>query len=164
MTTALNLNWKKPIFGCSFKLFSGETEVGKLKDSEFSRTATGSLNNQHLKFITRGHLHPCVEIRDQNTNETVGKINFNVWYPKAKIVFKIDSATWKFSNLWETRWKLSNNQGLDMRFRGHAHKGSVKLSETNDAMVLAGLYISNYYWRLAAVLIASFSTLFIFAL
>ena len=162
MTTDSTLKWKKPIFGCSFKIFSDNNQVGQLKDSEFSRTATGSLNDQHLKFTTKGHLHPRVEIRDVNTNEIVGKISYNVWYPKAQIVYKDQVAIWKFSNLWETRWGLSNRQGLKLAFNGHAHKGSIKLNETNDALVLAGLYISNYYWRLTAVIIACIMPLLIF--
>ena len=163
MTTTSTLNWKKPLLGCSFKLFSGETEVGKLKDSEFSRSAFGSLNDQSLKFTSKGHLHPRTEIRDLNSNEIVGEISFSSWYPKAKIEYKGQVAFWKFSNLWETRWGLSNNQGLKLAFRGHAHKGSVKLNEANDALVLAGLYVSNYSWRLTAVLIACILPLFLFA-
>jgi hypothetical protein len=163
MTTTSTLNWKKPLLGCSFKLFSDKIEVGHLKDSEFSRSAFGSLNDQNLKFTAKSHFHPNTVIRDLNTDKIVGKISYSNWYFKAKIELNGQVAFWKFSNLWETKWGLFNKQGLKLAFRGHAHKGSIKLNEANDAMVLAGLYVSNYYWRLMAVLIACILPLFIFA-
>lgn len=162
MTTTFTLNWKKPLLGCSFKLFSNKIEVGQLKDSEFSKSAFGTLNDQNLKFTKKSHFHSRTEIRDIAANEIVGKISFNSWYPKAKIEYKGQVAIWKFRNIWETRWGLSNNQGLNLAFTGHAHKGSVKLTEANDALVLAGLYVSNYYWRLSAVLVSCVLPLFLF--
>jgi len=162
MTTTLN--WKKPLLSCSFKLFSNQIEVGQLKDSEFSRSAFGSLNGQNLKFTSKGHLHPRTEIRDMESNEVVGRISYNVWYPKAQIEYKGQIAFWKFSNHWGNKWGLFNSQGLKLSFKGHSYKGSIKLNEANDAMVLAGLYVSNYYWRLTAVIIASLLPLFLFAI
>ena len=163
MKNSKQLKWRRRLLGCTFQLFSGEKQIGHLKDSELSRSATGEINGQHFKFVTVGHFHPKTHIVDPVSNTKIGQIKYNSWYPKAQIMHNGATTTWKFSNIWETRWKLFNQEDQRMSFKGHTTKGSIQTSELDNLLILAGLYVSNYYWRLSAIIIASLSPILIFA-
>ncbi len=155
------ITWKKGIFKCTFQLFSGTDHIGHLKDSEFSRSAIGELNNKKYRFTTHGHLNPKTEIFDLQEKQTVGQIRYYCWYPKARIEYRGKVSQWKFSNLWETRWRIFDQSGTTMQFAGWEKKGSIKIHTLDEALVLAGLHISNYYWRMVGVIVAiSFPLLF----
>lgn len=148
------LQWKKGLFKCTFQLFAGGFPVGQLKDSEFSRTAYGQLNHTEIAFQRCEGLHSKVNMLDTLSHQTIGKITFNPWYPKATIHLGKQKAYWSFSNLRETRWKITDSEGVIVAYKGWSGKGEMTILEQDELLILAGLYISNYYWRLAAVLIA----------
>lgn len=148
------LSWKKGLFKCTFQLFAGGYPVGQLKDSEFSRTAHGRLNNKEVAFRRCEGWRTKVEILDKKDTSRIGQISFNPWYPKATIHLGNQEVYWSFSNLWETRWKITDSEGLIVTYKGWSGKGEMTIMEQDDLLVLAGLYISNYYWRLAAILFA----------
>lgn len=149
------LHWQKGLFQCSFQLLANDQTVGKLKDSEFTRTAHGQLNHTELVFRSCEGLHSHAEILDPLNRQVIGKIRFNPWYPKATISYGGQTYTWKFSNIWETRWKVYNEAGVNLSFQGWSGKGKVLTNQDQeDALVLISLYISNYYWRMTAIYLA----------
>ncbi len=162
MNNSKQLKWKKRLLSCTFQLFVNDHEVGHLKDSELSRSAIGELNNKRYRFSTHGHLNPKTEIYDLQENRKVGQIQYNSWYPKARIEYKGQISQWKFSNLWETRWRIFDESGTAVQFAGWENKGSIKIHLLDEALVLAGLHISNRYWRMAGILVgALFPLIFI---
>lgn len=148
------LHWKKGLFGCTFRLFAEGYEIGQLKDSEFSRKAYGRLNQREVTFQRCENLHTKIKIQNTQNGQDLGLITFNPWYPKATIHLGRQKAYWTFSNLWETRWKITDEDGVMVAYKGWSGKGEMTILEQDDLLVLAGLYISNYYWRLAAIYIA----------
>ena len=162
MKNSKQLRWKKKLLSCRFQLFADNQQVGHLKDSELSRSATGELNNKRYRFTTHSHLHPKTEIFDLEKNQKVGQIRYNCWYPKARIEYGGKTSQWKFSNIWETKWRIFHQSETAAQFSGWEKKGSIKVNVLDEALILAGLYISNYYWRLAAIIIASLAPILIF--
>lgn len=148
------LHWKKGLFNCTFELLAGGYPVGQLKDSEFSRKAYGQLNNKEITFQRCEGLHTKINISETDTGRKLGIITFNPWYPKATIHLGSQEVYWTFSNIWETRWKITDEEGVIVAYKGWQGKGEMTILEQDDLLVLAGLYISNYYWRMAAILIA----------
>jgi len=149
MTTVLN--WTKGLFKCSYKILSGDVQIGELKESEFSQSAFGELHGKKFRFKTKGFLTQKTDIIDLENNELIGKITYNCWYPKAKIEYGSNLLYWKFSNLWETKWRIFNDEGVRFDFHGWSMKGEVEMDIEDDLMVLTGLFIGNYYWKMVVI-------------
>ncbi|PHN00864.1 hypothetical protein [Flavilitoribacter nigricans] len=148
------LQWKKGLFKCTYELSAAGFPVGHLKDSELSRKAYGRLNNKEVTFQRCEGLHTRINMLETQSNRPIGTITFNPWYPKATIHLEDQQFYWTFSNIWETRWKITDQDGAIVHFRGWSGRGEMTILEQDDLLVLTGLYISSYYWRLAAIMIA----------
>lgn len=143
------LTWKRGIFGGAFQLFRGHEKVGILKPSWIDMSANGQLNNIPYHFKTSELRNQALVIQ-KDTQAVVAKIRFSNWMNKATIEMGGKKYQWKFSNLWETRWKIINHEGA-MHFQGHTCKGSVDFSLNSEVLALAGLFIGNYFWNMAAI-------------
>lgn len=148
------LTWKKGVFSCTYNLMAGDIHVGALKDKAFSFSSIGSIEDSRYKFQMRGHLNPKTEIIDMETNALIGEIKYSCWHRSAKIQLGDRLLHWKFNTIWENKWSLYDEDGTQLDFSGCSTKGSVSMNEHDGLMVLIGLYISNYYWQLATVLMA----------
>lgn len=162
-----NISWKKGLFKCAYQLFENGSEVGKLKESPWSiGTAKGSLKEQSLRFKVKGSFSQIAVITDDVSGQRIGQVKFNCWWPKAKIVINGIEYQWKFKNAPSSRWKISNvNSSDSLDYKGASWKGSI-YSETidNDALILTGLFVANFYWQMTAVYIACLTPFWIFLL
>ena len=149
------LTWKKGWFSCAYQILAGDIHIGTLKEKHFSQSAIGTIGGKRYKFRMKGLLRQQTEIIDLEENEVVGSISYSCWRPKATVTFGDQQMQWKYRNLWETKWELSDFAGGSLYFKGCGTKGSVEMQKRDDFMVLAGLYISNYYKRMAAIYIAA---------
>lgn len=95
---------------------------------------------------------PKTNIIDQEDHDFLGQIKHSCWRPKATINLPDRQLHWSYDNIWGTRWSISDDTGVRLSYRGWAVKGSINSQAEEDLLVLAGLYISNYYWRQAAIL------------
>lgn len=151
-----NISWKKGFFKCAFSIFSDNEKVGELKPSRFTLSATGQIDQERYKFRVREGMTNRVEIIDLNTQEQVGRVRFGHWLPKATIEFKGETYRWKFSNLWETRWKITDANANAVSYKGWSCAGSIDSAVPANLLTLTGLFISNYYWQMAAIYMAIF--------
>lgn len=151
-----NISWKKGFFKCVFNIFSGEEKIGELKPSKLTLSATGKIDEARYRFRVREGMTNRVEIIDLDTQEQVGKIRFGHWLPKATIEFRGETYTWKFSNLWETRWKIIDAHQNSVDYKGWACAGNVSSALPANLLTLTGLFISNYYWQMATIYVAIF--------
>lgn len=158
------LNWQKGIFSCTYQVLLGGRQIGQLKDSEWSRFAHGHMLNTFLTFKICNGLRDTASIVDTESQRQIGTIRFSLWYPKARIEYGDQLAYWKFSNLWECNWKIYRGHTTLITLRGWRSKGTLENQHLDEVLVLAGLYVANYYRRLTAVLIASFLPLVWFIL
>ncbi len=151
-----NISWKKGFFKCAFNIFSEGQKIGELKPSKLTLSATGKIDQERYRFRVREGMTNRVEIIDMDTQEQVGKIRFGHWLPKATIQFREETYTWKFSNLWETRWKITDTDQNAVNYKGWACAGSISSDAPASLLTLTGLFISNYYWQMAAIYVAIF--------
>ena len=153
MTTVLN--WKKRWFSCVYQILAGDLHIGTLKEKAFSQSAIGTIDGKRYKFRMRGMFRQLTEIVDLDENEVVGTISYSCWRPKATVTLGEQQMYWKFRNLWETKWELSDFAGGNLSFNGCGNKGNIEMREGHDTMVLAGLYVASYYKRMATIYAAA---------
>ena len=157
------LTWKRGIFQRAFQLFNNGEQVGSLKPSLMTQSASGQINEVEYRFCTREARNRCDVIRKDN-QEVVAQIKFGTWLPKATIEYKGEHYQWSLSNMWETRWKISSANGVTHRFAGWSCKGSIDHSLPTDLLAMTGLFISNYYWQMSAIYVAAFFPIWFAAL
>lgn len=145
------LSWKKGFFKCAYQILSGSEKVGELKSSRFTLSATGKLADEHYKFQVKEGLCNRVEIIDLSTKETVGRVRFGRWLPTATIDYQGETYKWKFSNLFETRWKITDSQQNTLNYKGWSCSGSTQGNLPPNLITLTGLFISTYYWQMSAI-------------
>ena len=144
-----SLRYTKPLLSCSYKIHDKMKKIGELRQGLFY-SAKAKLNNQTFHFRTKGVFQQRTRIMDTGTNEEIGNIQFSCWYPKATIHYKGRKYQWKMHNLWETRWGISNDD-TQINFSGHSYSGSAQMSQKDEFLFLIGLFISSYYWQMAAI-------------
>ncbi len=158
--TSQLISWKKSIWSCVTQIFKGSTRIGSLKNKLFSLSMEGSLEGSKLQFKM---VSPTkASIIDLDSEQTIGQIQFNLWYPNAKINMGMETFKWKYSNWKETKWKvIGGNKTIE--FCGFGEKGKINSQQNNPILLLTGLYVSIIYqqWVVAAI---SFSSILVMSL
>lgn len=156
-----NLKWKKQLFSSTYSIYSNNQFVGKLKDKSFSQKAIGEFNGKEYTFKTKGFFNQNTEIIDNEKNKVIGKITYSNWKTKATLSIIDKSIYWKYDNVWNTKWSLFDNKGIEIKYTGTSSSGQIE-SNTDDALLLlSGLFVTNYYWQMSiAVFVAIFVPIF----
>jgi hypothetical protein len=147
------LTWKKGIFKNTFEIYSSDSLIGTLKENSWKQTATGELNGTKISFRTKGFFTPETEISDSERNNPIGKITYNTWKTKATIEYNNKSAEWKYDNFLNTKWSLSNSEGVMLQYNGSFSKGEIEVFKQDEILLLAGLFITNYFWQISSMVI-----------
>jgi hypothetical protein len=155
------LNWKKGFFKETYEIYSNGGLVGTLKENIWKQIAYGELNGKRVIFKTHGFLKQETQIIDSSSNSNIGKITYNSWMTKATIEYTNKVANWKYENPWNTKWSISNSEGVQIRYQGSSSKGTIEYQGQDDLLILSGLFVINYYWQISiAVIIAVFIPIF----
>lgn len=152
------LHWKKRFFDHTTTIHSADGEIGYLKENSWKQRAEGKVNNRSYAYRTRGFINQVTEILDPSTDYTVGKIEYNTWRNKATLTYLDQSFHWQYDNTWQSRWSITDEQGLNISFQGNLQKGSIEGEDLNEFLILTGLFVTNYY---AQATIAIFVAIFI---
>ena len=147
------LNWKRGIFSNTYRIFSDNSQVGKLKEKAWTQSADGELNGKKYSFKTKGLFKQETQIIDSESGSLIGKITYNSWKTKARIEYSGKVVNWKYNNAWNTKWSLFNSEGIHIHYHGSSIKGNMESDNQNDMLALAGLYITNYYWEMSIPII-----------
>lgn len=151
------LNWKKDWFSDEYSVFSGEKQVGSLKDKFFSQTSNANMNGREYIFRTKGLIDQHTEIIDPAEDKAIGEISYNSWMTKATISLPDKTILWEYDNLWNTKWSLSGTDGIKIRYSGSSTNGEIDSNTEDELIILSGLFVTNYYWQMTiAILIIVF--------
>jgi hypothetical protein len=148
-----SLTWTKGVFSNLYKIYAGGDSIGDLKESSFSQSAKGSIRGREYLFRTHGFFNQSTEIIDSLNHKIVGKIQYNSWRSKATITLNGKTINWKYDNVWNTQWSLSDSDGTVMRFNSSTTKGQIDAGPDDELLVLTGLFVKNYYMQMAFVVI-----------
>ena len=153
MSTALR--WKKGIFSNTYRIYSNGKLIGKLRDKAFSQSADGVLNGEKISFKTRGLFKKNTKIVNKKDNKAIGKISYNNWMTKATIQILDKKANWKYDNLWNTKWRIFDSEGIQIKYAGSTISGRINSNTEDAALLLSGLYVTNYYRQMTAAVIVA---------
>ncbi|MBZ0199686.1 MAG: hypothetical protein K8H86_07460, partial [Ignavibacteriaceae bacterium] len=146
------LTWKRGFFSETYKIFSDNNLIGSFNKSVWKNIAFGELNGKKFEFTTTGIFKQQTDIIDSAAGKSIGKIIYNKWGTKAQVEIIPDSVyNWKYDNLWNTKWSLSDSSSKPINFKCSSSKGEIDIEEMNESLILAGLFISNFYMQNAIV-------------
>ncbi len=148
-------NWKGGLFKSSFRLYSGDTQVGKLTENPWSGSAAGEMNGKQVSFRLKGFFRQKTLIMELPNNELIGEVDFNALMTKATIRIHDRAFKWKYDNWLNTRWSISDTEGPVIQYSGLSHKGKISAKSDEDALILTGLFVINYYWQAMVVLLVA---------
>jgi len=150
-------HWKKGIFSDTYRVYSHNQQTGELRNRTFSQSADGEINGKRYTFRTKGFFKQHTEIIDHSDHSVVGEITYNSWMTKAFVILNGRKYTWKYQNIWNTRWSIFGNGNVDITYKGTSTGGQIEAATDDDLLLLTGLYVTNYYWQATLlVLVAVF--------
>ncbi len=139
------LHWKKTLFSSTCTIHSADGEIGHLRENPWKQSAEGEINKRRYAFKTRGFFNQVTEIVDPSTDFIVGKIEYNTWKSKATLNYLDHTLYWQYDNLWQSRWSITDEQGLNISFQGSLQKGIIEGEDLSEFLILTGLFVTNYY-------------------
>lgn len=149
------LHWKKSIFSKTCTIHSADGEIGQLTENSWKQSAEGVVNNRRYSYRTRGFFNQVTEIVDPSTAYPVGKIEYNTLKNKATLTYLDHTFYWHYDNLLQSRWSITDEQGLNISFQGNLQKGSIEGEDLNEFLILSGLFVTNYYVQSTIVILVA---------
>jgi len=113
------------------------------------------INGEKFQFLTHGFLKQETTILNLSDNKPVGQVTFNSWMTKAEIRLNNKRYFWKYSNLMNTRWTISNLEGTEINYQGSSRKASVASNTDDNLLVATGLFVTNFYWQTSIAMIVA---------
>jgi hypothetical protein len=143
------LIWKKGLFNKTYRIYSNNSPIGKLVERTWSSSADGEINNKKYQFKTQRFFKQKTQIIDTENNSVIGTIVYNIFMTRATIEYLGQKAYWKYSNIWNTQFSITDLGGNKISYRGTSFNGKLEFNQPNDLLVLTGLFVTNYYWQLS---------------
>ena len=150
-----SLRWKKGVFSETYRIYSNDQEIGKMKNKTFSQSAIGEINGKSYTFKTKGLFKQHTEIYDNIDNSIIGGIGYNNWMTKAFLSIRDKKSTWKYDNIWNTKWSIYNLDGVEIKYSGSSTGGQIDSNTEDDLLLLTGLYVTNYYWQITIIILVA---------
>ena len=150
------ITWEKGFFSNTYQLLTNGIQVGYLKVGVWSRKSKGVLGEKEFDFITNGFFKQETTIVDSKTNNELAKIVYNNWRRKA--IVKLNDGLecqWEYTNFWHTKWILKKSLYSINYNGGMGTKGEIISFISDEELIIAGLYISNYFQRRRSAAAAS---------
>lgn len=115
------------------------------------------MSGKKFNFVTKGFFTQETQIFDGDTAAHLATITYGSWHTKATVLTPGGIYTWHYDNAWNTKWSISDPEGVKIRYSGSITKGTIESEEADDFLLLSGLFITNYYWQITlAVMIVIF--------
>ena len=147
------LRWKRNFFSNLLSIHSEDRQVGELREKPFAQISEGELHGKKYSFKTKGFLNQYTEIIDSIENKVIGEIHYSSWMTKATISIDSKKSSWKYDNMWNTKWSIFNSEGIDIKYSGSSTSGQVESNIDDELLLLSGLVVTNYYWQLTMIII-----------
>jgi len=153
MTTLYN--WKKGIFSSTYEIYANNHLVGTLKDKAFCKTSNGIIHNQKYIFQTTGLFKPQTNIIDADSQKLIGNITYGTWNTKATINLLGKTYLWQYDNAWNTKWSIVGSDGMILKSQSKTSSGMIEFNSDKDALLLCGLFITNYLLQMTVIIVAA---------
>jgi len=151
----IQLTWKTKLFSNRFEVFRYDMKSGELKKEIWSRKVNGELNSRKIIFETKGFFEQQTQIINLQDNAVVGRITFHRWKAKATINYSGSEYRFQFDNFFRSKWSLSNENGLLIRFHSRGFKGTIISYTKDEILILSTFFIRNFLKQKSAEMAAA---------
>ncbi|MBE9465865.1 hypothetical protein ACFP1I_25505 [Dyadobacter subterraneus] len=148
----MTLQWKSSLSGKETRIFRGKVIAGLLKKGVWKEDGYGELNGYMLKFETKGFLNRVTTILDIEGKTELGMIEYKTWKSTAVITFENKTYAWNFDSWMRKKWQVGNETSVAVFSKTSLWKneGEIEVENISPAVVLAGLFVYSYFWKIAA--------------
>ncbi len=150
----IHYDWKTKLFSKKFEIYQNDQLKGELFKEGLSRIVTGELNTKRFKFETKGFLKFETTITDLQRHIEAGKITFLRGKNDTIIHYKDRQYKWKFENFICSRWSLSDESKVLIKYHSNSFTGMIESYTTDELLILSGFYIRNYLRQRSAQIAA----------
>ena len=147
--------WKTKFFSNTIRIYQYEGQVGEIANKAFSRSASGELNGRKLLFDIKGFFRQETRILDASDESVVADVIISSWKSKATITYNNREYIWQHENFWNSKWSIGNESGAVVKYHSRGNGGEVTSYTNDEVLILAGLFIKNYFKQRAAAAAAS---------
>jgi hypothetical protein len=147
--------WKTRFFSNKFEIFQYENPVGEINNRAFTRSASGTLNGKQFLFDIRGFFHQKTNILNASDESVLAEVKINSWKSKASIKYNGKEYIWEHDNFWNTKWNITNENGAIVKYHSLSSHGEITAYTTDEVLIIAGLFIKNYFRQRAATAAAA---------
>jgi len=151
----IQFTWRTKLFSNRYEIYKYDTLAGELNNKSWGHKAAAELNMKKFIFETKGFFKVETQITDLTDNVTIGNIVYTQWKRKPIINLRNKEYKWQFNNFFNTRWSVSNENGFLVKYHSYAFKGTIESYTDDEALILSGFYIRNYYRQKAAAAAAA---------
>ncbi|MGB3468087.1 MAG: hypothetical protein WBA74_22570 [Cyclobacteriaceae bacterium] len=140
-----SLSWSMNLFGTSFEVKNNRGSVGRLKLKPLSSVAEGFIGSKEYRFKPKGIFSTKVEVWQIGHSLPVAHIRYGTWGRKALITIDQKQYTWKYENIWQTKWSLRSNDVILIQSKDNSmfSKGTIESGSTDQLLVLICLYVKK---------------------
>jgi hypothetical protein len=149
------LCWKTKLFRNSFEIYKDNILTGKLRKENWSWKVKGELNERQIKFETKGFFRHKTQIINIDDNFEIGQVNYHKWKAKSTIEYNNKEYKWQFDNFFRTRWSVSNENGVLIKYHSHGFNGTIISYTKDEILILTGLFIRNFLKQKSAEIAAA---------
>jgi hypothetical protein len=151
----IQFTWKTRLFSNRFEVFSNDTPAGELKKEGWSRKVVGELNNRKIMFETKGFFKQQTNIIDLIDGSVLGQVKFHSWKSQSSVIFRNTEYQWQFDNFFRSKWSLSSENGVLIKYESHGFKGEITSYVNDEVLILAGFFIRNFLKQKTAEIAAA---------
>ncbi len=151
----IQFNWKTKLFSNRFEIYQNDMVKGELYKERWSRKVSGELNTRRVLFETNGFFKYETAITDLQGNLPLGNIKYTLWKAKSVIVYQNKEYQWRFDNFLRSKWSISNENGVLIKFHSHALTGIIVSYTRDEILILTGFFIRNFFKQRSAAIAAT---------
>jgi len=140
----IRYHWKTKFFSRKFEIFQNEILKGELFKAGLSRKVTGELNAKRFQFETKGIFKNETTITDLQRHTGAGKILITWKKNSTVIVYNGKEYKWKFENFLCSRWSLSDDRRVLIKYHSTAFSGMIESYTGDELLILSGFFIRNF--------------------
>jgi hypothetical protein len=142
------LYWRKGLFDSNYQVFEQQQLKFSMNFTSWQNSAIATTQTGIYLLKSEGFSKPETRILN-NQNEVLATITYHWLGFKAKIVFASGEAfDWSYQNSWLSRWSLNNLKDKQILFNASAGNGNIHTNVNDDMLIVAGLFIREYYSRI----------------
>ncbi|MCX2430834.1 MULTISPECIES: hypothetical protein [unclassified Pedobacter] len=142
------LNWRKGLLDSNYQVFEDMLLKFSLNFFSLKNSAIATTQSGIYLLKSEGYSTPESKILN-NKNEVLAVIRYDWLGFKARIFCTSgDEFDWSFQNSWFSRWSVNDHKNKQIIYNSASGSGLIHSNTEDDLVMVAGLFIREYYIRI----------------